>query len=230
MKMKSINFFWVGVVIAFFSASFEVEAQDKDERYYYKLGKKYSIMKDYATATKHYYKCMELAVANESDNPNYYFFPALMYYYGQGKPKQVLGAMRLITQHVPAAPSNPGVPNNDKESFYREFFDDEKVEIDKSDYLFLRYYVQFKASKIEEFIDAMEHLEYCVRYHDDKTSLIPMKDVYKLIVDIYTDFFKDSPKPEEYYKEYHESTCDMFRWASNEGNPQADEILEDHCE
>ena len=216
---------WV-VVLLF--ATLNTYAQN-DEKYYYKLGKKYFMMKDYAQSAKHFYKCADLAKANGSDNPNYYYYPAMLFYYGEGKSKKVLKVMDLIAPLIPEVPSNPMDPDQKKVDFFDDFFANYRIEINKADYIFLRYYIQFKTGQVE-IQDVFDRLDYCLRYHDPSESMIPISEVYKLFVEIYTDYFKDSADVEGYNKENHAIVCAMFKAVAEKGNEQAKEVVQKNCQ
>ncbi|PCH91563.1 MAG: hypothetical protein COB85_08945 [Bacteroidetes bacterium] len=200
-----------------------------DEKYYYKLGKKYFMMKDYSQSAKHFYKCADVAKANGSNNPNYYYYPAMLFFYGEGKAKQVLKIMDLIAPLVPEVPSNPLDPDEKKVKFFNDFFANYRIEINKADYIFLRYYIQFKTGQVE-IQDVFDRMDYCIRYHDASESKIPISEVYKLLVDIYTDFFKESADVEGYNKENHALVCAMFNAAAEKGNKQAREVVKKNCQ
>ena len=82
---KSLNITVRTSIVLIFALVFTSLYAQNDEKYYYKLAKKYMIQKDYETAAKHFYKCMSIAEKNKNENPNYYYYPMLMYYYGVGK-------------------------------------------------------------------------------------------------------------------------------------------------
>lgn len=199
-----------------------------DEKYYYKLGKKYFMMKDYKQSAKHFYKCVDVAKANGNDNPNYYYYPAMLFFHGEGKSKQVLKTMDLIAPLIPEVPSNPLDPDQKKIDFFDNFFANYRIDINKADYIFLRYYIQFKTGQIE-LQDVFDRLDYCIRYHDPSESMIPISEVYKLLVEIYTDYFKDSADVEGYNKENHAIVCAMFKAAADKGNEQAQEVVQKNC-
>ncbi|MFH1320462.1 MAG: hypothetical protein ABII90_07405 [Bacteroidota bacterium] len=200
----------------------------KTEEYYYKLGKKYVMQKDFEQATNHFYKCVDIAEENSSTNPNYYYYPALMFYYGHGKEKQVLKAMDLITPLILVAPGDPKKPDDKTEKDFEQFFEQDKIKFDKSDYLFLRYYIQFKTGEID-ITDAFNRLEYTVMYHNPQKSKIPVSDIYKLMVDIYTGYFKESADVEQYYRQYQEQVCEIFKKAAQAGNNEALKVVKEEC-
>ena len=199
-----------------------------DEKYYYKLGKKYFMMKDYSQSAKHFYKCADVAKANGSDNPNYYYYPAMLFFHGEGKSKQVLKVMDLIAPLIPEVPSNPMDPDQKKIDHFDDFFANFRIEINKADYIFLRYYIQFKTGDIE-LQDVFDRLDYCIRYHDPSESMIPISEVYKLLVEIYTDYFKDSADVEGYNKENHALVCAMFKAVADK-NEQARDVVQKNCQ
>ena len=200
----------------------------KDEGYYYKLGKKYLFLKDTAQAEKHFDKCMEAAEANKSENPDYYYYPALLFYYGYVKPKQVAKAVELITPLMPEVPETPDEPDSKIEKHFTEFFSKEKIKIDKADYIFLRYFIHFKLGEVET-PDAFNRLAYAVKFHDTETSLIPSAEIYQLLNDICAKNYAESEEADMHIRQCHNKLCEMFRKEAAGGKPDMGKIVKQHC-
>ena len=198
-----------------------------DEKYYYKLGKKYLITNDYETATKHFYKCASVARKNENENPNYYFYPLLMYYHGHGKLKQVNKMAEQITELVPPSPDIPGTSITEKEKYFNKFFDAYGMEINKSDYIFLRHFIHFQLSEMD-VVETFDIMEFAVRYHDKK-SVIPLEDSYKLMWDVVMKSVEGDDDPETSAAPHKLRLCKMFFDAKKAGSLEASRVVAQHC-
>jgi len=199
-----------------------------DEKYYYKLGKKYMITKDYETATKHFNKCASIAEKSKNENPNYYYYPLLMYYYGFGKEKQVSKIAELITEQVPESPNVPTMSNSGKEKDFNKFFDAYGIEINKSDYIFLRHFLHFRIGEMD-VVETFDRMEFAVRYHNNK-SVIPLEDSFNLIRDIYMKEYEKDANPEASAAPFKVRLCGIFTNAAKAGNGQAKTLVEENCE
>jgi tetratricopeptide (TPR) repeat protein len=199
-----------------------------DEQYYYKLGRKYMFTKDYETAAKHYYKCMSIAEKNKNENPNYYYYPMLMYYYGVGKIKQVQKAAALITDLVPASPESPGVIATQQEKYYMEFMNAYNIDVDKSDYIFLRHYIHFADNEMD-VVETFDRMEFAVRYHGEK-SVIPIQASYHLMKEVCDKAYEEYADPEAGAAPFKMRLCDIFEKAWKAGSNQAKQVVVDNCE
>jgi len=222
--MRSFNYLLTIFLLFGFLTS--TQAQN-DEKYYYKLGKKYLFTKDYETASKHFNKCMSLAEKNKNEDPNYYYYPLLMYYYGAGTLKQANKAAALITELMPPSPDVPTEKNTAKERKFNEFMKAYGIEIDRSDYIFLRYYIHFKKNAMDP-VDAFDSMEFAVRYHGKK-SLIDLQASYDLLKSVYQKEYEKDADPETSGAPFQLRLCTIFKKAVKQGSGQAEKVVAANC-
>ena len=213
-------------IFILFSALTSVHAQN-DEKYYYKLGKKYLFNKDYETAAKHFNKCMSIAQKNENSDPNYYYYPLLMYYYGAGKLKQANKAAVLITELLPPSPDVPSDDNTVKERKFNEFMNAYGIEIDKSDYIFLRHYIHFKTNEMDA-VDAFDRMEFAVRYHGKK-SVVDLQASYDFMKSVYEKEHEKDADPETSGAPFKLRLCKIFKEAAKKGSAKAKKVVSANC-
>ena len=223
--MKIIQYLFV---ICCLCATVGSAYSQNDEKYYYKLGKKYLFTKDYKTASKHFNKCMSVAEKNKSENPNYYYYPMLMYYYGVGKIKEMKKVTELITELVPASPDVPSNPGSAKQRAFEKDMDAYGVEIDKSDYIFLRHYIHFKANEMD-VVETFDRMEFAVRYHGNK-SVIPLQASFDFMKAVYMKAYEEHADPETSAAPFKVRLCYMFKKAVKDGNVQAKKVVAANCQ
>ena len=221
-----ISFRYLLSIFFLFGILANANAQN-DEKYYYKLGKKYLFTKDYETAAKHFNKCMSIAAKNENSDPNYYYYPLLMYYYGAGKLKQASKAAELITELLPPSPDVPSVDNTVKERKFNEFMNAYSIEIDKSDYIFLRHYIHFKTNEMDA-VEAFDRMEFAVRYHGKK-SFVALQASYDFMKNVYEKEYEEDADPETSGAPFKLRLCKIFKKAAKKGNAQAEKVLAANC-
>ena len=216
------------LTISFLLGLFTSAYSQNDEQYYYKLGKKYMFTKDYETAARHFYKCMSIAEKNKNENPNYYYYPLLMYYYGVGKIKQVQKATELITELLPASPDVPTIADSEKEKYFNELMDAYDIELDKSDYIFLRHYIH-SVTKEMDVVETFDRMEFAVRYHGKK-SVIPIQASFDLMKEVCDKAYEEYANPEAGAAPFKIRLCDIFEKAWKAGSDQAKQVVVENCE
>ncbi|MBL4736380.1 MAG: hypothetical protein JKY18_13785 [Flavobacteriales bacterium] len=212
----------------FFLLGFLTNAYSQnDEKYYYKLGKKYMITKDYKTAARHFSKCMGIAEKNKNENPNYYYYPLLLYYYGIVKTKVANRAAKLITELVPESPNIPTSTGSSQEKYFNKFFGGYGIEIDRSDYIFIRHYLHFQSNEMD-VIETFDRMEFAVRYHS-KESVIPLEVYFTFMKDIYMKGYEKDVDPEASAAPFKLRLCGVFTRAAKEGNVEAEKLVSVNC-